>query len=127
MVNEKDKNEMIAEWVGFKERYTSGKLSYWWEFNGYPFTKCPDFMNSETACFRFIIPALREKGYGIDITMGRAGAFVNIWNLHEKQEDDSMNTTAIGINTHVSSAICMAVLELMRTEQLDCISGLWHS
>lgn len=127
MVNEKCKNEMIAEWIGFEERYTSGKLSYWWEFNGYPFTKCPDFMNSETACFRFIIPELREKGYGIAITVGRVGTFVDIWNLHEKQEDNSMNTTAIGIDTHISSAICMAVLELMRTERLDRISGLWHT
>jgi len=126
VVNDKCTNEIIAEWIGFKERFTSGNLSYWWEIDGYPFAKCPDFMNSETHCFRFIVPRLREKGYGVDISIGRAGAFVNIWNLDEKHEDNSLgNTTAIGMNTHVSSAMCMAILELMGKEWVDGFSSLW--
>ena len=128
MVSDKYANEMIAEWVGFKERFTSGNLSCWWELDGYPFAKCPDFINSETDCFRFIIPKLREEGYGVDITVGRVGAFVNIWSLDEKHEDNSlMNTMPIGIGVRVSSAMCMAVLELMRKEWVDGISGLWYA
>ena len=127
MVNDKYTNEIIAEWVGFKERFTSGNLSYWWELDGYPFAKCPDFMSSETDCFRFIIPKLREKGYGANITVGRVAAFVNLWHLDEKYDDNLMNTMAIGIDTHVSAAMCMAVLELMRKECVDGISGLWYA
>lgn len=127
MVNENCTNEMIAEWVGFKQRFTSGDLSYWWELDGYPLAKCPDFMNSETDCFRFIIPKLREKGYGVDITVGRVGAFVNLWHLDEKHDDNLMTTMAIGIDTYVSAAMCMAVLELVRKEWVDGLSGLWYA
>ena len=84
-------------------------------------------MNSETDCFRFIIPKLREKGYGVDITVGRVGAFVNLWNLDEKHDDNLMNIMAIGIDTHVSAAMCMAVLELVRKEWVDGLSGLWYA
>ena len=127
MVNEKSTNEMIAEWVGFKQRFTPGNLSYWWELDGYPLAKCPDFMNSETDCFRFIIPKLRDKGYGVDITVGRVGAFVNLWHLHQEQNDNLMNTMAIGVDTQVSAAICMSIRELMRNEWVDGISGLWYA
>jgi len=120
-------NEIIAEWVGFKERFTSGNLSSWWEFDGYPLAKCPDFMNSESDCFKFIIPKLRDKGYGIDISVGRAGAFANIWNIDEKQGDNSMHTTALGVDVRVSSAICMAVLELVTKEWVDGISSVWYT
>lgn len=127
MVNENCTNEMIAEWVGFKQRFTSGNLSDWWELDGYPLAKYPDFMNSETDCFKFIIPKLREKGYGVDITVGRVGAFVNLWHLDEKHDDNLANTMAIGIDTHVSAAMCMAVFELMKKEWVDDISGLWYA
>lgn len=127
MSSDKYTNETIAEWVGFKERFTSDNLSFWWELGDYPFNKCPDFMNSETDCFRFIIPRLREKGYGLDITVGRAGAFANIWNLDEKQNDNPMPAMAIGVDTNVASAICMAVLELIKTEWADSLNDLWYA
>ena len=127
MSSDKYMNETIAEWVGFRERFTTGNLSYWWELGGYPFAKCPDFMNSETDCFRFIIPKLREKGCGVDITVGRAGVFANIWDLDEKHDDNSTPVMAIGVDTNVSNAICMAVLELIKTEWVDDICGLWYA
>ena len=120
-------NETIAEWVGFEERFTSGNLSYWWELGGYPFAKCPDFMNSETDCFRFIIPKLREKGYGVDITVGRAGAFANIWDLDQKHDANSMPVMAIGVDTNVSSAICMAAFELINTRTQILIRGVGYA
>lgn len=124
MNNDKYLNEMIAVWVGFREKFTSANRSEWWELSGYPFAKCPDFMNSETDCFRFIIPKLREKGYGLDITIGRVGAFVNVWSLDENHDGDATSLAAIGIDTNVSSAICMAVLELLKKEPVD---GIRHS
>lgn len=124
MNNDKYMNEMIAEWVGFRERSTSGNLSYWWELSGYPFAECPSFIDSETDCFRFIIPKLREKGYGVDITVGRVGAFANIWNFDEKQDDNLRPAVAIGVDTNVSTAMCMAVLELMRRETAGCTNEL---
>ena len=127
MSSDKYMNETIAEWVGFRERCTTGNLSYWWEFGGYPFAKCPDFMNSETDCFRFIIPKLREKGYGVDITVGRAGAFANIWNIDEKHGDNPMPVMAIGVDTNVSNAICMAVFEFIKTEWAGSINDLWYA
>jgi hypothetical protein len=123
MTNNKYMNEMIAEWVGFRERFTSGNSSKWWELSGYPFIKYPEFMNSETDCFRFIIPKLREKGYGLDITVGRVGAFVNLWSLDKKHDGSVTPLTAIGVDTNVSSAICMAVFELMKKEPVDDIGG----
>ena len=30
-------NEVIAEWVGFKERLTPGQQSSCWEYDGYPY------------------------------------------------------------------------------------------
>lgn len=127
MSNDKYMNETIAEWVGFRERFTSGNLSKWWELNGYPFAKCPEFMNSETDCFRFIIPKLREKNYGLDITVGKAGVFVNIWSLDEMHNASAIPLTAIGVDTNFCSAICMAVLELIRTESLGDLSRLWYT
>ena len=121
MSNEKCKNEMIAEWVGFKERFTPGDLSNWWEFDGYPYAQCPDFMNSETDCFQWIVPRLRERGCGVDITVGRTGAFINLWDLDER-DGDSKPAMAIGVDTNVATALCVAVLELMRTEWADRLS-----
>jgi hypothetical protein len=127
MNNDRYINETIAEWVGFRERFTPGNSSNWWELNGYPFTKCPEFMNSETDCFRFIIPKLREKGYGLDVTVGVAGAFVNMWSLDENHDSGDTQLTPIGIDANVSSAICMAVLELMKKEWVDDITGSFYA
>ena len=127
MSTDKYMNETIAEWVGFRERFTSGNLSFWWELGEHPFNTCPDFMNSETDCFSFIIPKLREKGYGVDITVGRAGAFTNIWSLDEKRNDNPTPAMAIGVDTNVAGALCMAVLELIKTEWADSLNDLWYA
>lgn len=119
MFNDACTNEVIAEWVGFKQRFTSGNLSDWWELEGYPLAKCPDFTNSETDCFKYIIPKLREMGYGVDITVGRVGTFVNLWKSSGNHDDSLDNTTAIGTGTHVSAAICMAVLELTKNDLMN--------
>lgn len=116
-------NEVLAEWVGFKERSTPGHQSTWWEFNGYPYDKCPDFMNSETDCFRWIIPWLREKGYGLDITVGRCGVFANLWSLDERGSSDTESQVAFGIDTSVCAAICSAVFTLQRAELAGGVSG----
>ena len=127
MGSDKYTNEMIAEWVGFKERFTPGNLSYWWELSSYPFAQCPDFISSEADCFRFIIPKLREEGYGIDISIGRVGVFVNIWDLDKKHDDNLMNGMGIGVDTNVANALCMAVLEIIKKEPADNISDIWYA
>jgi len=109
-------NEVLAEWVGFKERSTPGHNSTWWEMDGYPYAGCPDFMNSETDCFKWLVPMLREKGHGLDITVGRSGAFVNLFDLDEEGGDDSPPVLALGIDASVAAAICSAVLALIRIE-----------
>lgn len=116
MLNDACTNEVIAEWIGFKQKFTSNNLSDWWELDGYPLAKCPNFTNSETDCFKFVIPKLREMGYGVDITVGRVGTFVNIWKSNNEHNDSLTNTPAIGISTSVSAAICMAVLELKKND-----------
>ena len=118
-------NEVIAEWVGFKERLTPGTQSSWWEYNGYPYAQCPDFMNSETDCFSWIVPTLQKRGYGVDITVGKSGAFVNLFGLEEKNEEDredSAPATALGIDTRVSAALCTAVLSLIKIERAGGVS-----
>ncbi len=112
-------NEVIAEWVGFKERLTPGTQSSWWEYDSYPYAHCPDFMNSETECFNWIVPALQKRGYGVDITIGKCGAFINLFELEGKNEDseESAPTTALGIDTSVSAALCTAVLSLIKLER----------
>ena len=118
-------NEVIAEWVGFKERLTPGTQSSWWEYGGYPYAQCPDFMNSETDCFSWIVPALQRKGYGVDITVGKYGAFINLFELeerHEEYEEDSTPATALGIDTSVSAALCTAVLSLIKIERAGGVS-----
>ena len=113
-------NEVIAEWVGFKERLTPGTQSSWWEYDSYPYAQCPDFMNSETDCFRWIVPALQQKGYGVDITIGKCGAFINLYELEEKRktcEEKSVPATALGIDASVSAALCTAVLSLIKLER----------
>jgi hypothetical protein len=118
-------NEVIAEWVGFRERLTPGQQSSWWEYDGYPYAQCPDFMNSETACFSWIAPALQKKGYGVDITIGKCGAFVNLFELEERSEEsdeDSAPAVALGIDTSVSAALCTAVLSLIKIERAGGVS-----
>jgi len=118
-------NEVIAEWVGFKERLTPGTQSSWWEYNGYPYAHCPDFMNSETECFSWIVPALQKRGYGVDITIGKCGAFINLFELEEKPEDseeEAVPATALGIDTSVSAALCTAVLSLIKLERAGGVS-----
>jgi hypothetical protein len=113
-------NEVIAEWVGFKERLTPGTQSSWWEYDGYPYAQCPDFMNSETACFSWIVPALQKRGYGVDITIGKCGAFINLFGLEERHgenNDDASPAVALGIDTSVSAALCTAVLSMIKTER----------
>ena len=127
MLNDACTNEVIAEWIGFKQRFTSCNLSDWWELEGYPQAKCPDFANSETDCFRFIIPKLREMGYGVDITVGRVGTFINLWKFDEKHDNGLDNTTAIGIGTSVSAAICMAVLGLTKNDLMNDNSSLRYN
>ena len=126
-VNSKEQiiNEVIAEWVGFKERLTPGTQSSWWEYDGYPYAQCPDFMNSETDCFSWIAPALQKKGYGVDITVGKCGAFVNLFELEEQHEESNEDLTpavALGIDTSVSAALCTAVLSLMKVERAGGVS-----
>ena len=118
-------NEVIAEWVGFKERLTPGTQSSWWEYNGYPYAQCPDFMNSETACFSWIVPVLQKRGYGVDITIGKCGAFINLFELEERHEDNNEDTVpavALGIDTSVSAALCTAVLSMIKKERAGGIS-----
>ena len=118
-------NEVIAEWVGFKERLTPGTQSSWWEYDGYPYAQCPDFMNSETDCFTWIVPALQKRGYGVDITIGKCGAFINLFELEEIQpepEEDLVPTAALGIDTSVSAALCTAVLSLIKIERAGGVS-----
>jgi len=116
-------NEVLAEWLGFKERSTPGQSSSWWEFNGYPYSNCPDFMNSETDCFKWIVPWLREKGYGLDITVGRCGVFANLWNLDNTSAESSIPVVAYGIDTSLCAAICSAVRTLKRAELAGGVSG----
>ena len=82
-------------------------------------------MNSETACFSWVVPALQKRGYGVDITVGKCGAFVNLFALEEKQEEsteDSAPAVALGIDTSVSAALCTAVLSLIKIERAGGVS-----
>jgi len=82
-------------------------------------------VNSETDCFSWVVPTLQKRGYGVDITIGRCGAFINLFELeekHEEHEDDSVPATALGIDTSVSAALCTAVLSLMKLERAGGVS-----
>ena len=61
----------------------------------------------------------------MDITVGKCGAFINLFELeeqHEEYEEDSTPATALGIDTSVSAALCTAVLSLIKIERAGGVS-----
>ena len=116
MINAEYINEYIAEWIGFKEKYTTNNRASWWEYNGYPYASCPDFMHSETNCFKWIIPKLTKEGYGLDLTVSETGTFASLWEL-DRSHESVKSATAIGMNSSVATSICMAVLEYLKIER----------
>lgn len=125
MINNECINEVIAEWIGFEEKYTANNRSGWWEYEGYPYAGCPNFMHSETDCFKWIVPKLTGEGYGLDITVSGTGTFASLWKL-DRSGDDLTSATAIGMNSSVATAICMAVIEYLKIEWVNYSSFPWH-
>ena len=127
-------NQKLAEWVGFKEQFSSDSGAVGWQYPDDPYPPegefyvkgLPDFTKSLDACFKWLVPKLQETGTGYSIEF-----------IHNKTEDYSKRFECVllheyyGINSYFGGAnkintysdkfdpalaLCLAISKLIEQE-----------